>query len=439
MTRRRSGPDAYRYDGPMAWNLDIGYEQFTRLCLALARDILGSSVRPLSSPRSPWDAEFDTGTAYWQPTAGEGKSGLGVLDVKYLHDPQRRRRESPGRGLDLWYREAIRGNLERFQRESDYLADGCRPEGFILATNASLSDLTQRAHDEASDLRGKYEATFGALRFEVWDREFISRYIDSLPDARYGFILGHDYILRSYEPTDVGSVARYALTALGDRPANCPEVIPAWWRLVSTHDSIGALFDTLYAVRRLGATAGGSDLPDSSQDLLRAAIVFSSAGLDACLEVLVSHAVPVLVSGNDKARGKFERYIDSQATAPKPSQQFLSAIKDPDPRTRLLELYIRDLTSPSFQGSASIKDRCSTALGITNERLPGSRLSSLDEFFRARNDVAHRLDLTKPAALDAKPDRQPRSQDAVGRMCDEVLVLVRDLITETASNVSRCR
>lgn len=70
MTRRWSGPDAYRYDGPMAWNLDIGYEQFTRLCLALARDILGPSVRPLNSPRSPWDAEFDTGTAYWQPAAG---------------------------------------------------------------------------------------------------------------------------------------------------------------------------------------------------------------------------------------------------------------------------------------------------------------------------------------------------------------------------------
>jgi hypothetical protein len=142
MTRRWPGPDPYRYDGPVAWNLDIGDEQFTRLCLALARDIIGSSLRPLNSPRSPWDAEFDTGTAYWQLAAGEGKSGLGILDVKYLHDPQRRRRESPGRGLDQWYREAIRGNLERFQRESDDWPDGRRPEGFILATNASLSDLT---------------------------------------------------------------------------------------------------------------------------------------------------------------------------------------------------------------------------------------------------------------------------------------------------------
>ena len=179
---------------------------------------------------------------------------------------------------------------------------------------------------------------------------------------------------------DIGSLARYQLSSLGDRPPDCTEIIPAWWRLVSTHESVGGLFGTLYAVRRLGADAGGAGLTDSSQDLLRAAIVFSSAGLDACLEVLISHAVPVLVSGNEKSRGKFERYIDSQARAPKVTQEFLGAIKDPDPRARLLELYIRDLTALSFQGSESIKDRCSTALGITNEQLPGSRLSGLDDF-----------------------------------------------------------
>jgi hypothetical protein len=428
-----------RYDGTVAWNLDIGYEQFTRLCQALARDILGPSVRPLNSPRSPWDAEFDTGTAYWQSTAsGEERGGLGILEVKYLQDPGRRRRESPDKTLDQWYRQVIRSDLEKIQRRAAESTDGHLPEGFIFATNVSLSDLTERTRREVSDLLAEYEAKFGGLRFEVWDREFISHSIDSLPDARYGFILGHDYILRSYESVDIGSLARYELTPLG-HPPDCPEVLPAWWRLASTHDSVGGLFDTLYSVRRLGADAGGAGLPDSSQDLLRAAIVFSSAGLDACLEVLISHAVLTLVTGNDNSRGKFERYIDSQANAPKVSKEFLGALKDPDPRVRLLELYIRDLTTASFQGRASIKDRCSTALGITNEQLPDSRLSRLNDFFRSRNDVAHRLDLTKPDGLDTKPARQPRSQEEVGRMCDEVLVLVRDLIHATANNVNKCR
>jgi hypothetical protein len=416
--------------------MDIGDEQFTRLCLALARDILGPSVRPLNSPRSPWDAEFDAGTAYWQSAAGEERGGLGILDVKYLLDPGRRRRESPDRTLGKWYREAIRRDLARIETGIAESAGDRSPKGFIFATNVSLSGLTERTQREVSDLLAEYAAKFGDLRMEVWDREFISRYIDSLPDARYGLILGHDYILRSYESVDTGGLTRYELTSLGDRPPDCAEIIPAWWRLVSTHDSVSGLFDTLHSVRRLGV---GGGLPDSSQDLLRAAIVFTSAGLDACLEVLISHAVPVLVSGNEKSRGKFERYIDSQASAPKVSQEFLGAIKDPDPRTRLIELYIRDLTSASFQGSKSIKDRCLAALAITNEQLPGTRLSSLDDFFRSRNDVAHRLDLTKPGALDAKPDRQPRSQEEVGIMCDEVLMLVCDLIRVTADNVNKCR
>lgn len=346
----------------MEWNLDIGDEQFTRLCQALARDNLGPSVRPLNSPRSPWDAEFDAGTAYWQSATGEEWGGLGILDVKYVRDPGRYRRSSADNALGQWYLDAIRRDFARIERDAAESTGDRLPKGFIFATNMSLSNLPERTRGKARDLLAEYGVKFGDLRLEAWDREFISRYIDSLPDARYGFILGHDYILRSYESVDIGDLTRYELTSLGDRPPGCAEVIPAWWRLVSTHDSVGGLFDTLYSVRRLGVDdkrlPGGAGLPDSSQDLLRAAIVFSSAGLDACLEVLISHAVPVLVSGNEKSRGKFERYIDNQASAPKVSQEFLGAIKDPDPRARLIELYIRDLTSASFQGSKSIKDRC---------------------------------------------------------------------------------
>ena len=149
---------------------------------------------------------------------------------------------------------------------------------------------------------------------------------------------------------DIGSLARYQLSSLGDRPPDCTEVIPAWWRLVSTHESVGGLFGTLYAVRRLGADAGSAGLTDSSQDLLRAAIVFSSAGLDACLEVLISHAVPVLVSGNEKSRGKFERYIDSQARAPKsPRSRVGARVRRRFLGGRIAALLFRARTSQQLQ------------------------------------------------------------------------------------------
>jgi len=82
--------------------------------------------------------------------------------------------------------------------------------------------------------------------------------------------------------------------------------------------------------------------------------------------------------------------------------------------------------------------RC-RALGIANEQLPFSRLAALDSFFRARNEVAHRLDLLQPAGGDVRPDRQPRRPDDVGRMCDDALILIRDLIEMVARNLNEWR
>jgi hypothetical protein len=45
----------------------------------------------------------------------------------------------------------------------------------------------------------------------------------------------------------------------------------------------------------------------------------------------------------------------------------------------------------------------------------------------------------QPTKDDVKPDRQPRRQDDVGQMCDEVLIVVRDLIKTVAENLAECR
>jgi hypothetical protein len=360
-------------------------------------------------------------------------NGFGVLIVKYK--PSSGDRTSDG----TWYRNVVGHTPKMIASHMDKEVGAHSPEYIVFATNLRL---TVWALDSVQDLIRQYAGQLGLKGWSVWQHDDISRYIDSLPDVRYSYILGHDYIPADREPVEIGGLSRFELSQLGERPLSCPEIVPAWWRLVSTHDSVAGLFDTLYSARRATARgehrADGSDLPDGSQDLLRAAIVFTSAGVDACLEVLLVHAVPVIIACNGNARRKFERYIEGQANAPKVTQDFLGAIKDPDPRTRLLELYVQDLTAPSFQGSKRIKDRCLAALGVSNEQLPSSRLAALDGFFRARNEVAHRLDLLQPSKGDARPDRQPRRQDDVGQMCDEVLALVRDLIRAAAENLAKC-
>jgi hypothetical protein len=119
--------------------------------------------------------------------------------------------------------------------------------------------------------------------------------------------------------------------------------------------------------------------------------------------------------------------------------RFVEALKSPDPRSRLVELYILGLTGSSFQGSGSIKDRALAALGVTNAQLSNDRVKSLDPFFVARNDVVHKVDLIQPSAPDARPPSKPRGQDDVGRMCDEALLLMRDIVTTTAFNLAECR
>ncbi|MFJ1831656.1 hypothetical protein [Streptomyces sp. NPDC088178] len=244
-------------------------------------------------------------------------------------------------------------------------------------------------------------------------------------------------------PEKPGNLTRLKLSALGNRPYRCPEVIPAWWKLRSTHSSVSGLFDTLHLVRRERSQQNKAEtrgrLHSDAQDLLRAAIVFTSAGVDASVQALIEHAVPVLITQPGTPRDKYETFVEEQARAPKVEDGFLAALKSQDPRPELLSLYVLSKTKASFQGSGDLKTRAASSLGITNQQIHKGRFTSLDVFFTARNDVAHRLDMDNVTRADAAPPRKLRAQEEVRSMCDEALLLVRDLIKETAVNLTACR
>lgn len=91
-----------------------------------------------------------------------------------------------------------------------------------------------------------------------------------------------------------GNLTKLNLTKIGSRPYSCPEIVTAWWRLRSTHDSVTGLFDTLYLVRRTRASTNNFStrgrLSADAQDILRAAVVFASAGVDASVQALIKNA-----------------------------------------------------------------------------------------------------------------------------------------------------
>ncbi len=165
-------------------------------------------------------------------------------------------------------------------------------------------------------------------------------------------------------------------------------------------------------------------------DLLRAALVFTSSGLDACCHTLVRECVPVLVdrSGSTAAK-KFNLFLDAQSA--NPPTEFRAALKDQDPRSRFVNLYVEAKTKASYQGTSDLKDRVRDLLGIPNKQVPGGRIGALSDFFLARNDIVHRLDYVDPGSQSVK--RHVRSPVDVVAECDLVLVLVADLIAGAAA------
>lgn len=229
----------------------------------------------------------------------------------------------------------------------------------------------------------------------------------------------------------------FELSALPAAPkGRAPQIRRAWRYLEATHQSVGGLVDSFNLVHEKAvnsrANAGGR-LGRDEVDLLRAALVFTSSGLDATCQTLIAECIPELVekSGSNAER-KFESFLDEQIAAP--SAPFRAAIRASQPRAELVRLYVEAKTKSSYQGSNDVKDRVRDLLGIPNAKVPAARIAALDPFFAARNQIVHQLDYVDPGSASTK--RFHRAPGAVVAECDTVLNLVADVI-DAAVNVLR--
>lgn len=226
---------------------------------------------------------------------------------------------------------------------------------------------------------------------------------------------------------------QYALGALPANPeGRNPQVRRAWRYLKATHESVNGLIDSFNVVheKKVATRANAQGrLGRDELDLLRAALVFTSSGLDAACHALVAESVPILVDRpGSVAAMKFDGYIDEQLA--NPSKEFRAALKAKDPRTQLVRLYVEAKTKASYQGSGDLKDRVRDLLGVSNKALPARQITALDGFFTARNDIVHRLDYVEPQGPSVA--RHGRSPGDVVQECDRVLAVIAGLITGAA-------
>lgn len=222
---------------------------------------------------------------------------------------------------------------------------------------------------------------------------------------------------------------QFALGALPPAPrGRAPQVRRARRYLEATHASVSGLMDSFNVVHEKTVASradGRGRLGRDEIDLLRAALVFTSSGLDAACHALVAECIPVLVErpGSTAAK-KFELWLDDQIA--NPSVPFRVALKQPQPRAEFVGLYVEAKTKASYQGSGDLKDRVRDLLGIPNNKVHANRVKALDGFFKARNDIVHQLDYVNPRSQSTA--RHHRSPSDVVAECDRVLALVADLI-----------
>jgi hypothetical protein len=150
-------------------------------------------------------------------------------------------------------------------------------------------------------------------------------------------------------------------------------------------------------------------LSNSEMDLLRSAIVFAGAGLDTSLKELIRCGLPKVIITNELARSKFEDFASEHLGSKRGVIDIAAlgaVLTSPDgARGALLKRYARALTGDSLQSAMQVSN-ASGALGISDSALRKRMTegSTLDQMFRARNQIVHELDLTSTGPRFRKID-----------------------------------
>jgi len=167
-------------------------------------------------------------------------------------------------------------------------------------------------------------------------------------------------------------------------------------------------------------------------DLLRAALVFSSAGIDASMTQLVNDAGRVLIrTSATGAHAQYREFLKQAVPAKSVDSGLRDVLLDMEIEESVLTYYLSQKTKASFQGSGDLKKRVVTVLGLSPSTLSQSVVDELDEFFTARNEIVHQMDFTE--GLGNSVARKSRDLNEVMEQCSSALGAAAKLVNATAT------
>ncbi len=171
---------------------------------------------------------------------------------------------------------------------------------------------------------------------------------------------------------------------------------------------------------------------DQEHDLLRAMLTFASSGLDSMIKQLVRDALPEVVNLREGAHDQFQGFVERRLRrGDGPDYRFVAAVMaDPNPRSRLVDGLVRDLTSSSLQSVDEVL-RVGSYFDIRSPSLIPDP-NSAREIFVARNQIVHEMDID----FD-RPNRNRRPRRKVDMVANtqELFAMALRFLTEVDSRL----
>lgn len=228
----------------------------------------------------------------------------------------------------------------------------------------------------------------------------------------------------------MATAVKLKLVALPAVRSRRPEFAGAYGRLRGAHEAVQGLLDNLEYLRETKRLGGVklARLKHPESDLLRAAILFAGAGIDAVLKALIEDCLHKILLANKAARTKRGAFISNLVKDE--AGNAIRVLNSLDIEKALHRCYVETMTQRSLQGEKALKD-VRDALGIEpTGRFSDQELESFRDFFEARNEIAHELDLKDPRGR-GDSSRKDRAMSTTMKQCNGALQLSAAFIRAT--------
>lgn len=206
------------------------------------------------------------------------------------------------------------------------------------------------------------------------------------------------------------------------RPAS-ESLLEAYWIICSTSDSAKCFYESFKELRngKRGALA------EKEQDLLRAMLTMTAAGIDSSLKHILQNSLSEIMDASESAQKQIKKIVQKKIDHEANRSDFLAdSLLSKSPRMFIVQLITNELAGKSLQSSQQIFKICSV-FGLETGNISKKYKEKLNSLFKARNKIIHEMDIDFNLA---KRSRHQRKEATMVNHCNVLLELGNEIIKQ---------